>query len=58
MKVIWEEENKSPGTAGAFIQHLAVAFISLPPVVWRLFWVGQKQSTKEKGMKEGILKMA
>lgn len=58
MKVVWEEENKSPGTAGAFIQYLAGAFIYLPPVVQRLFWVGQKQSTQEKGMKEGILKVA
>lgn len=47
MKVVCEEENKSPGTAGAFIQYLALAFICLPPVVQSLFWVGEKQSTQE-----------
>lgn len=47
MKVVCEEENKSPGTAGAFIQYLALAFICLPPVVQSLFWVGEKQSIQE-----------
>lgn len=47
MKVVCEEENKSPGTSGAFIQYLALVFICLPPVVRSLFWVGEKQSTQE-----------
>lgn len=47
-------KNKSPGTAGAFIQYLDGAFICLPPAVQRLFCAVWKQSIQEKGMKEGI----
>lgn len=56
MKVVCEEENKSPGTAGAFIQYLALAFICLPPVVRSLFWVGEKQSTEENRQERGHFK--
>lgn len=56
MKVMCEEENKSSGTAGAFIQDLALAFICLPPVVRSLFWVGEKQSTQENRQERRHLK--
>lgn len=51
MKVLCEEENKSPGTAGAFIQYLALAFICLPPVVQSLFW--GRRETKHTGKQAG-----
>lgn len=54
MMVVREEKNKSPGTAGAFIQYLAGAFICLPPVAQRLFCAVWKETIQEKGMKEGI----